>query len=294
MASSAYYRQSSLSVLSPVNRLIPGTIYAVLKAYFDGSVIKSKRMTLACIAADEPVWVALESAWEDVRKNRGNPSQLHMTDAMSLEGEFKAWSAQKRDWLVDGFIQVLTAFRNRSHLHSFTCTVDLESHARWNLIRNHPSPARLCARLLFPSLLRWYDNFDQHVLERIELVFDRDEPYQRQIEADWRNKEIRRRYPLYEWVRSITSAAAIDVPALQMADMVAWGTNRLQAGSHWKTDSLYAIAQKTSSALPGIQRIIDERTLAKSTFPEEGYEAINPQRRKQMKHAEVKRLLIRL
>jgi hypothetical protein len=266
----------------------------VLKAYFDGSIVNRKWMTLACVAADNEEWLALDKAWQDTRKARGNPSGLHMTDAMALKGEFKNWTEEKRNYLIDGFVQGLTGFRNRSHLQSFTCTVDLESHARWKRIKKHPAPARLCARIVFAHILRWYDDFSEQVLERMELTFDRSEPYKHHIEADWKNKEICKRFPLYQWIKEIGSASAVDVPGLQIADMIAWGTNRLAAGSHWNSDPFYAMAVQSSSALPRLARTLDERTFSKSTFPEEGFERINPQRVKQMKDAELNRYLITL
>lgn len=278
--------KSSIGSLSPCN-LIPGrTIFAVLKAYFDGSATGEQFLTLACLAATDDVWKRLERGWEDVRINRGSPSSMHMADAMFLEGEFKEWAEEKRDYLVDGFLNVLEGVRADPHLHSFTCTVNIKAHQRWKHVKRHPTPARLCARIVFPHVLDWYVGLDEPILELVELYFDRNEPFMRHIDADWNSKTIRKRFPAWEWVRMIRPVASAETPALQMADMIAWGRNRLtvafsQSEKPWRTDELYAVAVRAAGTVHGVHRPIDERALELATFPEEGFEAIDRQKKKQ-------------
>jgi len=271
----------------------------VLRAYLDGSETESEFLTLACIAATDDIWGSLENAWETVRMERGNPSALHMTEAMSLNGEFANWSAEDRDQLVEGFLGVLEEHRTETRLRTFTCTVNLASHGKWKSARRLPSPARLCARIVFPHLLEWYWGIGDLVVEPMDVVFDRNEPFMRHLDADWKNPQIRKRYPVWNAIRCIHSAVASDTPALQLADMVAWGRNRFStyrdlSTKPWETDKHYIVAHRCISTIAGIHREVGEAALSSSTFEEEGFELMNAQRKRQLEAAFLKRAIIRV
>jgi hypothetical protein len=254
----------------------------VLRAYFDGSQTDGKCLTLACLAGDEATWSEVLSAWARVRKERGNPACLHMTDAMALKGDFAQWTSDARDFLVDGFLGVLNNFRHHARLHSFSCTVDLVAHERWKQIRRHPSPARLCARFVVPHMLDWYGKFDEPLLlpDSVDFFFDRSEPFMRHIHADWTSKKIRSRYLGWRLIRNVAPVIAENTPELQITDMIAWGRNRLQSGSHWETDQHYTTAVRAANTLQGLYTVVDENALASSNFREEGFEALRRQPRK--------------
>jgi hypothetical protein len=254
---------------------------AALKTYFDGSKSDSTFLTLACLATDETLWGEIESQWEDVRKNRGNPRFMHMADAMALEGEFKGWDEDKRNYLVDGFLNVFLAFRENPRIYSFTSSVDLVAHAKWKQARTLPSPARLCARTVFPQMMDWYGKLPDKILDAIECYWDRNEPFMRHIEQDWRSKEIRRWYPVWNLIRIIVPVDMEFSPALQMSDVIAWGRNRLECGSHWQTDPHYATAVRAANTIRWIHRRWDELPLSSFQYREEGYAAIDPQRARQ-------------
>src|ERR1017187_1072969 len=99
--------RNSLTMLSPSNIRAEGTVFVVLKGYHDGSVEDGKSMTLACVAGHGTVWEEIEPAWESVRKDRGNPAYIHMAELFALEGIYKGWSADQRNYLVDGLLNVL-------------------------------------------------------------------------------------------------------------------------------------------------------------------------------------------
>jgi hypothetical protein len=123
--------KSTLNRLSSGNTFGDGVVLVALREYYDGSVsrIGKRHMVLSCVAADDATWLSIESQWEAVRKQRGNPAYIHMTDLMALEGIYEGWGIDDRDYLLDGVLQVLYA--NRSpRIHSCTCAVDLAAHAR--------------------------------------------------------------------------------------------------------------------------------------------------------------------
>lgn len=133
---------SSLGKLSPRNLPDLGVILVAVKSYFDGSEIPQKVITLAAIGADEDTWSAMEALWEDVRKTRGNPAFIHMTDLMALppQGIYKGWSDHQRDYLVDGLLNVLLSFRGHPTVFAFTCSVKLPDWDSVKREKNLPTP----------------------------------------------------------------------------------------------------------------------------------------------------------
>jgi hypothetical protein len=250
-----------------------------VKSYFDGSEIHSKALTLAAIGADESAWAEMEDRWEEVRKARGNPTCIHMTDLMALQNAYEGWSGDQRDYLVDGLLNVLLSFRGHPSVFSFTCSIKLADYNSVSLQKSLPTPERMCARFVFPHVMDWYLKMPRIDLGKMEVYFDRGERFMRHIEQDWRSKQIRKRHPQWELVSSIGQAVMEKTPALQMVDMVAWGRNRLTAGSHWETDLHYATAVRACGSLYSIHRPIDKEGLMGFNYREEGYAAIDPQRK---------------
>jgi hypothetical protein len=150
-----------------------------------------------------------------------------MKEAMPLEGEFKGWSPENRDWLIQGLKDLILEFNQNPRFRVFTCAVDLEAHARWKHQQQHPSPERLCAKILFPRILDWYAGFPDPIVDGIELFFDRNERFMGHIQTDWNNKKLRKRVPMLELIRTIAPAEMRFTPPIQAADMVAWARNRL-------------------------------------------------------------------
>lgn len=256
-----------------------------VKAYFDGTKQDgtSKAVTLACLASDANTWTGIEQAWEDVRKNRGNPPYIHMTDAMALQGVFKDWAEEERDYLIDGLLNVFLSFRDHPRIHSFSCSVHLIPYERYKAERHLPETARLCARIVFPQMMEWhYKNLAGVDVGQVEAFFDRNEPFLRHIQPDWENHKIREQYPAWALVKAIAPAEMQNSPAIQMTDVIAWGRNRMESGSHWETDPHYATAVRAATAISWVHRPWNDEALSKFVYREEGYAAIDPQRLKRV------------
>jgi hypothetical protein len=281
--------RSSLASLSPRNLPDPRIVLAAIKSYFDGSEMQSKSLTLAAVAADENTWARFEGLWDEVRKSRGNPPYIHMTDLMALEGIYKqlGWDEAQRDYLVDGLLNVLLSFRGAERLFCFNFSIKLADYERVRAERGLPKPERLCARMVFPGVMEWYyEGLAGLDIGKMEAYFDRTEKFMRHIEPDWRSPKLRKRYPHWELVSSITQATMEHTTALQIVDVVAWGRNRLTAGSHWETDPHYAIAMRACTSLHSKYVVLDKDVLAKTLrgpWKEEGFAAIDPQRIRQGK-----------
>lgn len=103
-----------------------------VKSYFDGSEIPGKALTLAAIGADEATWREMEARWEELRKARGNPRFVHMTDLMALppQGIYKGWSEDDRGYLV-GRTDKHVAFRLEPDWRSQEIR---KRHPQWELV----------------------------------------------------------------------------------------------------------------------------------------------------------------
>jgi hypothetical protein len=103
----------------------------------------------------------------------------------------------------------------------------------------------------------------------------------RHVYADWCSKRLRRERPAWNLVRTVAPAIMELTVPLQMADVIAWGRNRLGAGSTWQRDGvdMYAYAVRACASLSGFHTPIGEDVLSRSYFAEEGAEAFNRQRR---------------
>lgn len=256
-------------------------ILLAVKAYFDGSK-SSSRVALVGVVADESTWGEVLERWEDVRKTRGNPAFIHMTYLMALQEIYKDWSEDDRDYLMDGLLNVLLFFRGNRSFRRFTCSVDRTAHAHFKQIKRLPTPERLCARIVFPHVMDWYAEIPGVEIGEIEIYFDRNEGFMRHIEQDWRSPEIRKKHPQCRLVKAVTAVEMQVTPALQIADVIAWGCYRIDSGSHWETDPHYITAKRAFGCLQGIHRPCDASALSKINYREEGYAAIDPQRKRQI------------
>lgn len=237
-----------------------------LRSYCDGSVTTARSMTLASVSADGSVWAEIEPAWDEILKRHG-AAYMHMKEAMPRTKEFHGWTEAKRDALLVDLLGLLQGYRDNPRIQMFSCSVDLAAHTRWARIQNHPHPARLCARIVFPHIVEWYWALKDSILDVMEIYFDRDEPYLTHIQEDWRSKKVRRRYPAWAIIRTIAPADMRLTIPLQIADMFAWSRNRLETSEH---DDFYDRALTITHSLRGLHREVGEKAMAESTFPEEG------------------------
>jgi len=268
--------------MSPSKLIRAGDLFVVLSIYFDGSHTLGKSIALGALAAHEDVWSEFENSWRAVLRDRGGAAYCHMKEAMPLEGEFKNWTAKNRDWLIQGLIDVLAVSSRNRRFRAFSCVVDLEAHRRWKLRRRLPHPERLCIRLIFPQILNWYGDFEEPILNVIDVFFDRGERFIGHVKNDWNSERQRRRYPVLALIRAITEADMRHTPPLQAVDMLAWARNRLAVPpqdlsplalkpSITVRDPFSAVAKLIFHTLgDGWHFDLNEQLLATRRFPPEG------------------------
>ena len=126
--------------------------------------------------------------------------------------------------------------------------------------------------------MHWYGEFPDKILDSMEVFFDRNEGFMHHISADWSNKKIRRKNPVWDLIKTIAPADMAQTPPLQGADMIAWARNRLSPGPSLSplelkpelsiTDHFSARANLIFTTTRIFHWTVDERALLTVRFPE--------------------------
>lgn len=197
-----------------------------LEAYFDGSR-NPRFVTLGGFSATPPTWGKFSSRWSAIVREAEAP-YLHMREAWGLSGAFDAklgWDRARRRRLIFALMNMIGEFRNfedleRTDLFGFSCTVDLEGYNK--------------ARGRFPGLkppesicLDWcaglqFRRRPEPTARYLSLYFDRNEQFLHKINSVWQTKRTSWRH----LVAAIKTIEMKTTPALQLADLLAWVTNR--------------------------------------------------------------------
>ena len=262
------------------------------KVYFDGSTFEdSQLLTLAGVIASDTDWASFDSKWLEYAAAFPRHTHLHMTDAMALKGQFADWEERMRDWAVGHYISLI-----ENHMHALkavTVTIDLSAHRRWSLVRPLPKADRICSRLTFGILFDYfYANSPPG--EKLAVYYDRDEPFRKYTEAMWSNKEIRKRLPILNYVEMIAASNAQAAPALQVADVLAWGVNRTEShGDDSSRDPLGGIAIRAAGCLDSIRLYAGDSEFERGDFSETFLTDMDKQMLSQQKRSFDKRALIK-
>ena len=174
------------------NRQLP------LKLYLDGSLTDGVVMTLGSVVADESVWSELEPAWDEVLRKHG-VRYSHMKELTGGIEQFTDWTRKQRVAFLGDLVGVLERYGPSDRIRQYACWVDLRAHGKWKRIRNHPSPERLCARVLFPTFIKDYPG----IIDTIDVWFDQNERFMTHLRENWDNPKIRKRSPVWGLVRTI-------------------------------------------------------------------------------------------
>lgn len=231
---------------STAERLDLGEVMGVeIRGYFDCSgQQRDHHLTLGGYVASPEVWFAFEEGWRSVLASFDPPcSYLHMVEANPLRGEFsmaKGWNREAIDSLIqtlirECFLPAVWSGPDGPSLLKLACTIERTEWAKacgYCPELEDRSRATVCARWVAEASLRRLPQDPQkpsgHRRGTLELFFDRDEPFQPEIESAWQ-EALRRpkgtRGPL-SLISSIKAASMKETPALQAADFLVWHINR--------------------------------------------------------------------
>jgi len=207
----------------------------VLKSYFDKSGQEDAQwMTLGAVAAGDQVWAEIEQDWTGFLLNHNPPANyMHLVEAVPLRGEYsqsKGWDDDKVFGVINSLLSMLSDVLKTHYCH-FICTIDMKAYRK--LLDEHyqlDSPADLCVTTCVRGIFEWYLSQYQGLDLEAHYYFDIGEPFEPILKAKWeRELEASQKtgaYSLWSHIKHIGSAQMRKTPGLQVADMLAWATNR--------------------------------------------------------------------
>ena len=245
----------------------------MLKAYFDKSGQEDQELfTIGAVAACDDVWADIERDWDLILQgNNPRASYMHMVEAIPLRGEFspdKGWN----DDHVFGLINLLLSYlstpspKDRYRYCHFSCSLKMSDYRK---LRSETyqleSPADIIASACVRQMSTWYFEHYKGLDYEAHYYFDQNEPFEEIIKAKWNRARLEQN-PKYQWahVAHIDSAVMRKTPGLQIADMIAWATNRHEVKIPQRYDN-FIIGLR--HLLPSFWVIIDEPQLRKHYRP---------------------------
>jgi len=201
----------------------------VLKAYLDGSGSSdypaSRFLTLAVIMGRDQDWTTMEGQWGAALGALAPYS--HMRELLRGDGPFSGWQDFKKVSFVNGLFNAIGSFARQSFLVG-SLTIDLSDYRNLQASLANPQtagqrikpPEAVCVDYCM-SIVHAHPAFT----ERTEVIFDMNEPFIKFCERPWsRNKRNPSHWAYH--VSSVRPADMRDIRPLQVADLIAWSSNR--------------------------------------------------------------------
>jgi hypothetical protein len=247
-----------------------GSIF-VLKAYFDKSGQEDQDLlTIGGVAASEDVWTEIDTDWKLIlAKNNPPAAYMHMVEAIHLRREFtrsKGWSDDHVFGLVNLLLSYLSSAPIKAKYCQFSCSLKMSDY---NKLRAETyqldSPADIVASACVRKMTEWYFEHYKGLDFEARYYFDQNEPFEEIIKAKWNRARLEAN-PKYQWasIAHIGSAVMRDTPGLQIADMIAWTTNRHEVKLPRRYDNLIIGFRHL---LPSMWVMVDENQLRRNFSP---------------------------
>jgi hypothetical protein len=227
--------KNSLGKFAPTVRITDGSLFVVLKSYFDKSGQEdSSHLTLAAVAACDSVCLELEDDWNGFLAEHNPPAAyMHLVEAVPLRGEFsksRGWDDDKVFGVINSLLSLLTGVVKTRYCH-FSCTVDMAAYRKLAAEGYQmDAPADLCVTSCVMGIVDWYLHQYQGLDFEAYYYFDTGEPFEPILKAEWeRELEASQKtgaYSVWSHIKHIGSAQMRTTAGLQVADMLAWATNR--------------------------------------------------------------------
>jgi hypothetical protein len=244
--------QLSLIDLLPIHTGISEDhLLVVLKSYFDGgNQADSSRydvLSLASISGTPSQWRAFEREWKATLKTHNNTPWLHTTDALTLNDPYtkaNGWDESKVQDFISGCVQVIEnhltipniedrSKPGRDGLFSHVISVVLKDFIRArDACADLPKTVEeICAT---QSVAMVFERGKAKGADFYYLTFDQNEAFMGHVLDRQRNRKARKHLqPVVGRILGTGEADMRDVPALQVADVLAWSY------SHKRNKPLY-------------------------------------------------------
>jgi hypothetical protein len=220
-----------------------GRLIMVLKSYFDGGNQDDSTqydvVSLACVAAIDVDWQPFETPWRILLQryfgDRQPEAYLHTVDAVTGNGVYKGWGIEKtQDFLSDCaklateyFIKAKkpdAGFPGRYGLYGCITTINLKDFIEHT--HSHPEFPQNANEILFRQALsmvmEWSRLGANPPCDECHFIFDQGEPFYGHLDDILTRKKSLKDAASLAMITSRTKANMRRVPALQLADLVAW------------------------------------------------------------------------
>lgn len=216
-------------------------------------------VTLAGVAAEEEGWKWLDTKWAQIlSKHPRKPQYLHMVEAMGLRDSFKDWTEAEVTTLVTELCLLTAEIHNRSLFQGFRFTMDNGAHRKWKTIGDLDKIPKNIALGMFHRAARWYIETlpTEKVARPFVLLFDRNEPYMDEVRHEWQIGAKASEFPWWGMISSIAPVEMQKTPGVQVADMLAWSTNRVRSSgtADWKGQ----LAARVLALVPHLWNEVEE------------------------------------
>jgi hypothetical protein len=243
----------------------------MLKAYFDKSGQEDQDLfTIGGVAASDEVWAEIDTHWNLILKKNNPPAAyMHMVEAIPLRGQFcstKGWNDDHVFGLVNLLISYLSTAPLRDRYCNFSCSLKMNDYKKLQAETYQlDSPADMVATACVRQMSAWYFEHYRGLDYEPHYYFDQGEPFEEIIRAKWNRARIEQNTK-YQWghITRMGPALMQDTPGLQIADMVAWATNRHEVKIPRRYDNLIIGLRHL---LPSMWVVVDEHQLRKNYRP---------------------------
>jgi hypothetical protein len=226
----------SLTELLATNGSVPeGMLFVILKSYFDGGNQADSReyevVSLAVMSGTKDEWKPFEKAWRKVLKKH-KVKYLHTTDAFTGHGIYSEMCEQQREDLLSDCVTVAESHGARATIGNVpgrfgvSCFVvsfvlkDFVEHAKVH--PEAPNNANeACFRQAIYDTLLWSE--EQAHCDQCHCFFDQGEPFYGYLVNLLESKKASKQAFALQKVKHRSESDMRYVPALQLADLYAWG-----------------------------------------------------------------------
>lgn len=243
--------QCSLTEMLATNSFQGGLSLVVLKSYFDGGNQADSSqydvLSLAAVSGTQDIWEPFEEDWNKMLKDHG-AAYLHTTDAIAKKRIYEGWEDEDVDKFLIDCVKVAGAHSARPNigdmagrygLFYFVVSFVLKDFVAFTE-RDVEVPSNVnevCLRQALAQILPW--SFEQAACEHCHFFFDQGETFYGHLCQLLQRKKARIDATALNRIVHKTESDMRCVPALQLADLYAWGqSHRKSVFKSWHEELL--------------------------------------------------------
>lgn len=196
-----------------------------------------------------------------------------MREALGLREPFsrkEGWTKDKIAALVFALLQYLQFFHKKK-ICLFSCTVEMDAYRKLKTETYvMDSPVDICLKYCAEVVLPWYMFEFPEVDLTAHYYFDQGEPFREAFANKWLSEHetatrlFDQPYAIWSAIKTIEESDAKKTPGLQVADLLAWATNRQETKPG---QDFHHLCWMMKQVIPSKSVVWDEAKLRKEYKP---------------------------